>query len=158
MKSGPYVCSTSACVQNLPAVFAVIWRLICTSCRPSLTSYGVSYFLIPYSLWSTPFRGRALLDCGLFFLQPNLLFLSAVLLLFPTVPFCHSCCDVIWPQPVESLWDCCLFFSQWLSIVIWVLYYIACGLFCPIYFLLGILDPFSNFAFPWTFTNSFGLP
>ena len=48
--------------------------------------------------------------------------------------------------------------------VIWALYYIACGLFCPIYFLLDILGPlaflgpFSNSAFSWAFTNSFGLP
>ena len=37
-------------------------------CHPSLTSDGVSYFLIPYSLWPTPFIGRALLDYRLLFL------------------------------------------------------------------------------------------
>ena len=74
VKSGPCVCSTSTCVQNLPAVFAVVWRLVCTSCRLSLTSYGVSYFFIPHSLWLTPLRSRALLDCELFFLQPILFF------------------------------------------------------------------------------------
>ena len=47
---------------------------MCTSCRPSLTSYGVSYFFIPHSLWLTPLRSRALLDCELFFLQPILFF------------------------------------------------------------------------------------
>ena len=41
-----------------------------------MTSYGVSYFLIPHSLWPTPFKGWALLDCRLFFLQPTLLLLS----------------------------------------------------------------------------------
>ena len=49
----------------------------------------------------------------------------------------------------------------------WAFYYIACGLLCSIYFLLaslahllslGILGPFSNSAFPWAITNSFGLP
>ena len=50
VKSEPYACSTFACVQNLPAVFAMVWRLIYTSCRQSLTSYGMSYFLIPHSL------------------------------------------------------------------------------------------------------------
>ena len=93
--SGPYACSTSVYVQNLPAVFIVIWRLICTFCCSSLTSYGMSYFLIPHSLWPTPFKGQALLDFGLFFLQPILLFLSAVLLSFPVVPLCHSYCGVI---------------------------------------------------------------
>ena len=95
VKSGPCACSTSTCVQNLPAIFAVVWRLVCTSCHPSLTFYGVSYFLIPHSLWPTPFRGQALLDFGLFFLQPILLFLSAVLLSIPAVPLCHSYCGVI---------------------------------------------------------------
>ena len=28
---------------------------------------------MPYSLWLTPFKGWALLDCRLFFLQPTLL-------------------------------------------------------------------------------------
>ena len=44
----PYAYSTSVYVQNLSAahVFTVVWRLVCTFCRPSLTSYGVSYFLI----------------------------------------------------------------------------------------------------------------
>ena len=49
-------------------------------------------------------------------------------------------------------------------------YYIACGLLCPIYFFLsilgpfahllslGVLGPFSNFAYPWASTNSVGLP
>ena len=36
-------------------------------------------------------------------------------------------------------------------------HYIACGLLCPISFFLTILGPFSNYAFPWAFTNSFGL-
>ena len=54
------MCSISACVQNLPTAFAVVWRLVCTSCRPSLTSYGVSYFLIPHSLWPTLLIGVGL--------------------------------------------------------------------------------------------------
>ena len=68
VKSRPCTCSTSVCVQNVPTMFAVIWRLLYTFCRPSLTFYGVSYFLIPHSLWLIPFKSRALLDCGLFFL------------------------------------------------------------------------------------------
>ena len=50
VKSGPCACLISVCVQNLLAAFAVVWRLVCTSCHPFLTSYGVSYFLIPHSL------------------------------------------------------------------------------------------------------------
>ena len=94
---GPYAYSTSVYVYNLPVahVLAVVWRLVCTFYRPSLTSYGVSYFLISHSLWPAPFRSRALLDYGLFFLQPTLLLLSAVLLPFSVVPLCHSCYDII---------------------------------------------------------------
>ena len=95
VKSGPYACSTSACVQNMPTAFAVFWRFLCTFCRPSLTSYGMSYFLIPHSLWPTPFKSWALLNCGFFFLQPTLLLLYVVLLPFPVVPFYHSCYNVI---------------------------------------------------------------
>ena len=74
---GPCACSTSVYVQNLSAAhaFAMVWRLICTFNCPSLTSYGVSYFLISHSLWLAPFKGWVLLDCGLFFLQPTLLLL-----------------------------------------------------------------------------------
>ena len=67
---GPYAYSTSVYVYNLPVahVLAVVWRLVCTFYRPSLTFYGVSYFLIAHSLWATPFRGWTFLDCGFFFL------------------------------------------------------------------------------------------
>ena len=145
------MCSTSTCVQNLFAAFAMVWRLVCTSCRPSLTPYGVSYFFIPHSLWPTSLRGRALLDYELFFLQHILFFLSTVLLPFPAVTLCHSFYGVIWPQLAGPFWVYCLFFSQWLNMVIWALYYIACGLFCPIYFLLGILGPFAFLRLPWSF-------
>ena len=45
-------------------------------------------------------------------------------------------------------------------ILLWasLTHYIAYGPLWPISFSLGILGPFSNFAFPWAFTNSFGLP
>ena len=75
MMSRPYTCSTPVYVKNLPTAFAVVWRLVCSFCHPSLTSYDMSYFLIPHSLWPIPFKGCALLDCGLFFLQPTLLLL-----------------------------------------------------------------------------------
>ena len=102
---GPCVCSTSVYVQNLPTVhaLAVVWKLVCTFCHPSLISYGVSYFLISHSLWLAPFRGRTLLDCRLFFFHPTLLLLSAILLPFPTIPLCHFCCDVIRPKPAGPL-------------------------------------------------------
>ena len=166
MKSGPCGCLTSTCVKNLPTAFVVVWMLLCTFCHPFLTSYGVSYFLIPHSLWPTPFRGRALLDFGIFFLQPTLLLIFVVLLPFYAVPFCHSCCDVIWPQPVGPFCACCLFFSQWLSKVIGLFTTLLAGSYIPFIsswaslahlLSLGFLGPFPNSAFPWVFTNSFGL-
>ena len=44
-------------------------------------------------------------------------------------------------------------------ILLWAFltHYIAYKLFWPISFSLGIFGPFSNSAFPWAFTNSFGL-
>ena len=103
--SRPCACSTFVYIQNLPTAhaFAMVYRLVYTYCHPSLTSYGLSYFLTSYSLWPTPFGGWALLDCGLFFLQSTLLLFFAILLPFLTVPFCYSCCDVIWPKPTGPL-------------------------------------------------------
>ena len=73
----------------------------------------------------------------------------------------HSCWASFEPATCSSLnW------LQWPSMVIgfilmllwaFLTHYIACGLFWPISFSLGILGPLSNSAFPWAFTNSFGL-
>ena len=78
MVFGLCACSTYVYFQSLFAAhaFVMVWRLVCAFCYSSLTSYGVNYFLISHSLWTAPFRGWALLDCGLFFLQPALLLLS----------------------------------------------------------------------------------
>ena len=135
-------------------MFAAVWRLVCTSYRPSLTSYGMSYFLIPHSLCPTPFSGRALLDCGFFFLQPVLLFLSAILLPFLVVPLCHSCYDVIWPQPARPIWACCLFFflmTQYghLGFVLHCLWAFLSHLF-P----LGHPWPFAFLGLPWLSLHS----
>ena len=60
MMSGPCTCSTSVYVQNMPAAyaFAVVWRVICIFCRPYLTSYGVSYFLIFHFYGLLPLEAR----------------------------------------------------------------------------------------------------
>ena len=108
-------------------------------------------FWFPILLWPAPLKGWASFDCGLFLLKPTLLLLFAVLLSFPAVLLRHSCCDIIWPKPVRLFWACCLFFSQWLNMVIGPFDYIACGLLCPIYSLLGILGPFTFLGHPWRF-------
>ena len=103
----------------------------------------------------------------LFFLQPTLLLFSTVLLQFSVILLCYSYCDVIWPKPTGLLWACCLFFSQWLCMIIGLFITLLAGSRVPFisswaslaYLLsLGILGHFSNSAFPWAFTNSFGLP
>ena len=117
---GQCACFSSKYIQNLPTAhaFAVVWRLVCTFCHPSLTSYGMSHFLASHSLKPTPFEAGFLLGRGLFLLQPTLLLFSAIFV-FPVVLLCYSCYGVIWPKPAGPLWACCLFFPQWLSMVIW---------------------------------------
>ena len=114
-----------------------------------LMAWAIFWFLILYGPF--PLGAGLCLIVSFFFLRPILLFLFAVLLPFPVVPFCHSCCGIIWPQPAGPFWACCLFLSQWLNVVIWALYYMACGLFCPIYFLLCIIGPFAFLRLPWPF-------
>ena len=86
--SGPCTCFTSVYVQNLPAAhaFALAWGLFCTFCRLSLTSYGVSYFLIPHSLWPTPFKARVCLIVG---------FSSFSSFFCSFLQFCISCCTIL---------------------------------------------------------------
>ena len=120
---GPCSCFTSMYIRNLPATHtsAVVWRLVCTSCHPSLASYGVNHFLASHSLKLAPFEARLLLGRGLFLLRPTLLFFSAIFVC-PTVLLYHSSCGVIWPKPAGFIWASCLFFPQWLSIVIWAFF------------------------------------
>ena len=137
-RSEPCACFTSMYIQNLPAAHAstVVWRLVCTSCHPSLASYGVNHFLASHSLKPTLFEVGLLLGHGFFLLRPTLLFFSAIFVC-PTVLLCHSCRGVIWPKPAGFLWACCLFFPQWLSIVIWA-FLVTLGILGPFTF----LEPF----------------
>ena len=164
---GPFACFTSVYIQNLPTAhaFAAAWGFFCTFCRLSLTSYGVSYFLIPHSLWLAPFGaglGFAWLWAFLLSVHSFALFYSFA---FPVALFCHSCYVVIWPKLARLLWAYCLFFSQWLSMVIGLFVTLLAGS-CvsfsfrhplPIYFPWASLT-LSNLVFPWALTNSFELP
>ena len=140
--SGSYACFTSMYIQNLPAAYAsvVIWRLVCTSNRPSLASYGVSHFLASHSLKPAPFRGWAFAWPWLFLLKPTLLLFSAIFACLAVLLY-HSCCGVNWPKPTGPIWACCLFFSQWLSIVIWA-FLVTLSILGPFTF-LGPFWPFS---------------
>ena len=142
MMYGPCACLTYMYIRNLPAAHAsaVVWRLVYTSCRPSLASYGVNHFLASYSLKPAPFGAGLLLGSGLFLIRPTLLF-SFTVFMCPAVLLCHSCRGVIWPKPAGPLWACCLFFPQWLSIVIWA-FLVTLGILGPFTF-LGPFWPFS---------------
>ena len=157
---GPCACTTSVYVQNLSTAyaFAMVWRLVCTSCHSSLTSYDVSFFWFPILYGLLPLGARLCLIVG--FSSFSLLFYSfCSLTTIPTISLCRSYYDDIRPQLAGALWACCLFFSQWLNMVIkfililfWAFfYYIAYRLLCPIYFFLDILGPFAFLGHPWPF-------
>ena len=137
---GPYACLTFMYIQNLLAAhaFAMVWRLVCTFCRPSSVSYGVNHFLASHSLKPTPFGVGFLLGCGIFLFWATFLLFSIVFA-FLVVSLCYSYCGVIWPKPAGHLWACCLFFPQWLSMVIWA-FWLRC-----------LWAPMSHYPFrhPW---------
>ena len=76
MMSRPCACFTSMYIRNLLVAHAsiMVWRFVCTSCHPSLTSYGVNHFLASHSLKPAPFGAGLLLGHGLFLLRPTPLF------------------------------------------------------------------------------------
>ena len=82
-----YVCPKSTCcscvrrglearLYSLPSVLDFLWREL------------FSNFLFFYGL--LPLGARLYLMVGFAFFQPTLLLLS-----FPTIQLCHSCCDII---------------------------------------------------------------
>ena len=96
-------------------------------------------------------------------------FFSPPLFLLPSlaIPLYHSYCEVVCLNPARPLWACRLFFSQWPSTAIDSFNTSLVGSCVPFVFSwvflahllsLGFLDFFLNFAFPWAFTEFFGLP
>ena len=166
MMSGPCACFTSMYVQNLPTAhaFVVAWRLVYTSCYPSLTFYGVSCFLI-FLYGLLPLWGWALFDCGFFFLQPTLLRLSVVLhflLHYSAIPIV-----MLFEPSLLGLFESATYSS--LNDLVWSLGFLLHGLRAPASHLFPFGCPWpiyfpwasstlSNFASSWTFTNSFGFP
>ena len=139
-----------ACLLILPVIFGFFWRGL----------FSDLLFFMPCFLWGLGFTKLwAFLPSAYYFT------ISLALLSFPVIPFCHSCCNIIWPNPARPFWVCHLFFSQWLSMVIGLSIYITCGFLCPICFFLGILGPFAflgpfpNFCIPMSFyLTSLGFP
>ena len=139
---GPCACLSSMYVQNLPTAHASV------VIGPHSLSSVLDYFLVSLSFMACPLRGWALLNGGLcFFFSPPFF-----LLLSPTIPLYHSCCEVV------------LFQSSWVPLGLplilplmaqqdhWFLFYITSGLLCPICFTLGILGPFAFLGFPRPFS------
>ena len=117
--SGPCACSTSVYVHNLSAAYAFAWS------RDSFAHpVAHPWLLMLWAIfWFPILYGLLLLGAGLRlivgFSSFSLLFYSlSSLATILAIPLCHSCCDVIWLQLVGPLWACCLFFSQWLNMVI----------------------------------------
>ena len=109
----------------------------------------MGYFLIPHSLWPTPFGVWVLLDYGFFLLQPILLLFSTVFAFLAT-PFCHSCYDVIRPKPTRHLFGPAAYSS--LNDSVWSLGFLLYCLRAPVsHFLLGILGPFTFLGHPRPF-------
>ena len=149
--------------------------LICAFCYSSLTPYGVNCFLISHSLQLASFQGLGLIWSWAFLPLAILFCFFHSLVTVLAMLLCHSYCGDIWTKLAGPLWACCLFFSQWLNMVIGFILMLlwAFLLHClwaplshlfllehpwPICFPWSSLALFSNYAFPWTFTNSFGLP
>ena len=154
VRSGPCVCLSSMNVQNLPAAHASVMVGL-----HNLLSV-LDHFLVSLSFMAYPIRGRALLDGGLcFFFSPPFF-----LLLSPLIPLYHSCCEVVLFQSGRASLGLPFILPLMAQQGHWFLCYITSGLLCPIYFPLGIsspfafLGPFPIFAFPWAFTEFFGLP
>ena len=163
--SGSCACFTSVYIQNPFAAHAcaVAWRLVCTSCRPSLTSYGISC-LLTFLYGLLLLWGWALFNCGLFFLQPTLLLLFAVLhflLHYSAIPammlFDLSLLGLfgsaVYSSLDDSIWSLGLLLHG-----LWTLasHFFPLGCPWPIYFPWAS-SALSNSASPWAFTNSFRL-
>ena len=114
-------------------------------------------------LYGFPYLGTGpCLTVGFAFFSPPFFLLPS-----PAIPLYHSCCEIVYFNPAGPLWACRLSFSQWPSIAIGSFTTSLAGSYIPFVFpwasqarllSLGFLGPFLNFAFPWVFTEFFGLP
>ena len=99
-----YVChDLEACLLILMVIFGFLWHELFSDLLLSM----------PCFLWGLGFA-----ELWAFLPSAYSFTLSVALLSFPVIPFYHSCCDIIWPNPAGPFWACRLFFSQWLSMVI----------------------------------------
>ena len=170
----PSAYSSYVYVQSLFAVhaFAVVWRLVCAFCRSSLTSYGVYCFLISHSLRLAFSRAGPCSVVGFLFLSQFFAFfvilppLSAILfsLFLPWCYLTHVCWAslglllILLIMTQYGNWfytHTTLGFSWPISLLVGSFVpFISSWAFLTHLLFLGILGPFSNFAYSWAFTNS----
>ena len=122
VRSGPYACLPSICVQNLHAAHssAMVWRLACTVYRPFFDLLCHLLFDFPLPLGAGPL------------LLLGFTFISAHFLITLISCLCHSCCnDSILLGPFRPA---VYSFPQWLNMAIGFPTY---GLLCPFCFSFG---------------------
>ena len=85
---------------------------------------------------------------GFPFLSPFFV-LSIILLPFSAIPFCCSCHGIIWPVPIRHLWFYCLFFSQWLNMVIGFILMLFWAFLGPFHCSWALLSHFFPLEHPW---------
>ena len=171
------MCSTS-CVRQ---------KLVCCSCVcHGLKAYLCILLLILDLLWRKLFsdfpfftgmllsRARPYLIVSFPLFSP---FFTPSIILLPFIPLCYSCRGVIWSMFAGLLLGLLPVLFLMTQYGHWIYTYATLGFLDSLHYLwaplshffplwaslthllsLDILGPFFNSAFPWAFTNSFGLP
>ena len=142
------------CISKICSAFAVVGL----HSLPSVFDY---FFGSPFFYGLPHLGARPCLTMDFAFLQPTIFLPPS-----PAMTLHHSCCEVVCLNPVGPIWACRLFFSQWPSMAIGSFIISLAGSYVPFVFSraslahllsLGFICPFLNFAFPWAFTEFFGL-
>ena len=111
-----------------------------------LMVWTIFWFLILYGL--LPLGAGLCLIVG--FSSFSLLFCSFhSLATIPAIPLCYSCRGVIWLVPAGPLWAYCLFFSQWLNMVIGFILMLLWAFLDPFHCLWALLSHFFLLEHPW---------
>ena len=147
----PLLCTSKTC----PLLLHLPWfggSSVHSAAHPWPLMVWIAFlFLIPYSLL-LPRAGPCLI---VGFFSFSLFFASSVILLpFSVIPLCCSCRGIIWLMPVGPLWAC-LFFSQWLNMVITFILMLLWAFPNPFHCLWALLSHFFllehlwPICFPW---------
>ena len=150
------------------SLFHICPKSICCSCvcHGWPTQFAVRFLLFSGSpfLYGSPHLGAGpcLIVGALPFFCPHFFLLPS-----PAILLYHSCCEIVYLNPVGPFCACLLFFSQWPNTAIGTFITSLVGSCIPFVFSwaslahllsLDFLGPFLNFAFLWAFTEFFELP